>query len=644
MSARTLTLFLCLWSAWAAADVTLPDIDVTGSPTGMADEVGAAVSELKGVRLAQKRRATVGDTLRNETGVTSSDYGPSAGRPIIRGLGGDRVRVLQNGVGVLDASGASDDHAVAVEPLAIDRIEIVRGPAALLYGSQALGGVVNLLTSRVPERRPNIPAARAEAQYSSNDDGRSGGLGVDSSLGEHAAVHLDASARGSDDYRVPTSRRVLNSQARTRSASVGASHVFDNGYFGAAFTNYDSRYGTVSERFTTIDLRQQRVDVAGEWRLDGFVRQVRVKDSFSWYAHDEIDSGETSTRFRNVGDEARIDLFHRPVAGVTGRFGLQLNGFDFSALGAEAFLPKTSTRAGGLFVFEERARGRWRPSIGARVDLTDVGSQTDAAFGEGQRKRFDGYDGSVGLTFMMAPQNALGFNASYTERAPNYQELFARGDHAATHTFEVGDAGLNKERARAFELFWRHEASGGGGRVGVFTQDFDNFIALVPTGGVGDGGDSPRYDYRAVGARLSGAEAEYRWGLPVHVPGGVIEFSARADLVHGENRDTGEPLPRMTPVRETAAFTYRGERLRADVEAQRSERQARTAAFETPTPAYVLVNLSLEVPLTTVIADASGFVRLNNTFNEEARNHVSLLKDVAPLPGRALVAGLRASF
>ena len=640
----SLALTLLATTQISHADLTLPDIDVTGAPATTADEIGGAVGELKGVRLEQKRRSTIGETLRGETGVNSTGYGPNASRPVIRGLGGDRVRVLQNGVGVLDASGASDDHAVAVEPLAIDRVEIVRGPAALLYGSQAIGGVVNLMTGRVPERRPDLPRGRVETQYSSNDDGRSGALLVDSAVGTNAAVHVDASARATEDYRRPVSRRVLNSQGRVGSFAVGASQVFDNGYFGAAFSDYESTYGTVAEEFSTIALRQRRADVAGEWRLSGFVHTVRVKDSFSWYGHEEREDGEVGTRFKNVGTEARADFFHRPFLGLTGRFGAQLGGFDFSALGDEAFVPKTATRSGGVFVFEERATGRWRPSVGLRAELTNVGAKADDQFGPGTRKQFAGLDASTGLTFMMAPQNALGLTVSYVERAPNYQELFARGGHAATHTFELGDRDLDKERARAFELFWRHEGTGNGGRIGAFLQDFDNFIAMVPTGQTDPGRDMPIYAFRAVGARLIGAEAEYRWSLPVRVPGGALEFALRADLVHGENRADGRPLPRMTPQREAATITYKGQRWRGDAEVQRGERQGRVAAFETETPAYVLVNLSVEAPVSLLMADAAGFLRLNNAFNEDALNHVSLIKDAAPLPGRSVIAGLRASF
>ena len=620
-----------------AADVRVPDVEVTGERSVPGD-VAPASTELSGARLAQRRRATIGETLRQEVGVTSSDFGPSASRPVIRGLGGERVRVLQNGVGVLDASGASEDHAVAVDPLAIDKIELVRGPAALLYGSQAVGGVVNLTTSRVPERRPLISEGRFEGQGSSTDLGRSGAFSLNAPVGASGVMHADLNARGADDYHAPNVGRVLNSQSRTNSGAVGGSYVGTNGFVGGSYAEYQSTYGTVAERFTHINLRQRRFDLAGEVKATGFVRSVRVKNSYSLYAHDEVEDGQTGTRFRNAGDEARVDVVHRAVAGVNGRFGLQLSGNIFSARGDEGFLPETKTHAGGVFVFEERAAGRWRPSFGVRLDLTEVAAARDDAFGPARRRNFTGVSVSSGVLYQLTPVDQLVFNASLTERAPNYQELFAHGPHAATHTYEVGNVDLGLEKSGAFEASWRRETT----RVNVFWQEFAGFVAMSPTGLVVD--DVPRFDYVGTSARLYGAEAEWRWPVPTRVPGGTLELGVKGDLVHGEDRARRRPLPRVTPIRESVALTYKGEALRAEADVRHAERQARIADFETATPAWVMVDLSLEVPVTLNRLDGAAFARVANVFNEEARNHVSLLKDAAPYAGRSVVAGVRATF
>ena len=600
----------------------VPEITVFGQPRSSTLDMVPTRSELSGLRLQRKKQSTIGETLSRETGVTSTQFGQNASRPVIRGLEGDRIRVLQNGTGVLDASTASQDHAVPMDPLIIERVEIVRGAAALLYGSSALGGVVNMETSRLPTSREF--AGRAEARGSSVDMGRAGGVAVTGEVGGGFVAHADGSLRASEDYGTPEGR-VHNSWNRTASGAVGGSYVFDNGYVGSSFADYGSDYGVVAEEFVTIAMKQRRWDVAGEWKSAGLVRSVRARNTYSDYHHSEIEGGEVGTRFGNVGDEARVDLKHAALAGFEGVFGLQFNGFQFSAKGDEAFLPDSENRALAAFLFEEYALGRWRPSFGARLERNEVESVGDREFGLASF--------ALGLSYQLDESNQLVLNLAQSERAPNYQELFANGRHVATRQHEIGDPDLGVELSRSVELSWRRKS----GSFGVFMQDFRDFISLSPTGASDGDPDEPFefYNYRAVSARLYGAEFEYRCRLS-----DFFELEFKIDSVRGVNRDDRADLPRMTPIRETVALLYKADLMQADLSVERSERQGFTAPNETETREYTLVGLGAERRFGAV----DVFVRANNIFDQEARNHVSVLKEIAPLPGRNFVLGARTSF
>jgi iron complex outermembrane receptor protein len=651
-------------TVYAQEDVRVPDITVFGAAAKSSTlDFVPTVGELSGTRLQRKKQSTVGETLAHETGVTSSQFGPNASRPVIRGMDGDRIRVLQNGTGVLDASAASPDHGVAIDPLVVDRIEIVRGPGALLYGSNAIGGVVNMVTTRIPERLPEKPTGRAEGKLSSTDLGRSAGLGVEAPVGSHWVVHADGSVRGADDYHVPgfartaevrnaeplepeDKGRVYNSFNHTGSEAVGTSYVFNGGFVGTSFSNYNSKYGTVAERPVHIDMLQQRWDMAGEWRDLGVFKSISAKNTYSHYKHDEMEDGELGTTFKNDGDEARVDLSHIEAAGFSGVFGVQANTFRFSAHGEEAFLPSTDNQTYSLFLFEEKAQGTLRPSFGARFDAAQVRSKDDANFGAGRTKSFDGGSFSLGFLYQLTASDAVVLNGAYTERAPNYEELFANGRHVATRQNEVGDPNLRKERSQSLELSWRHKSAEAQGSLGVFVQDFKDYIALSPSGVMDGDPDEPFeiFNYRAVDARFYGAEAEYRHKLPSLLPGGTLEAEIKGDMVRGINRVTGGNLPRMTPVRESLGLIYKANRFQTDLEIERSERQTRTAPNESRTDAYTLVNVGVEMPIRAAYASLSAFGRINNLFDVEARNHVSVLKDIAPLPGRNFILGVQASF
>ncbi len=632
-------------SASAQTDVHVPTVNVYGAPKSALDSV-PSVSEISGSRLQRKKQGSLGESLARETGVTSSFFGPAASRPIVRGQEGERVRVLQDGTGLLDASSASQDHGVAVEPFLIEKIEVVRGPGALLYGSNAVGGVVNMTLNRIPEKVPEKFSGKAEGRLATNDKSRGGALMLKSPLGSKWAIHADGVARAADDYHYSKERRVKNSLSRAASEGVGLSYIGDNGYLGASFSNYESSYGTIVEEFVRINMQQQRAELAGEIRDWAGLKSLRTKISSGWYKHDEMEEGSLGTVFKNTGGEARVEARHHTLWGFSGMIGVQAQTSDFSAKGDEKFLPPTQTRSHGLFLFEEKEEGSFRPSFGLSYENTIVESSDDPSFPAGERRDFSGGSGALGFLQELGRGYAVVVNTSYTERAPNYQELFAGGQHVATGIYERGFSGLKKEKSRAVEMALRHKGGMGQGSLGAFLQDYEDYIFLAPTGGTAGPDNLDEYVFGSANARFYGAELEYRHNISHLVSRGLLEFELKVDWLKGENRDSGDSLPRVTPIRETVALNYKTDLWNYDLEIQRTEAQHDTAPNERATGDHMFVNAGAERELGGDHLRATVFARVNNIFDSEGRNHVSVrtIRDLAPLPGRNFVAGLRMFF
>lgn len=643
--------------------VVTPEITVLGKSFGKksVNDYVPTVSELSGLRLEKKKQTTLGETLSREAGVSSSFFGPNASRPVIRGLDGERVRILQNSLGVLDASGTSTDHAVSTDPLLTERIEVVRGSAALLYGSSAIGGVVNVVDGRIPERLEDRPNLALDSRGSSADAGRTGGGTVKGSVGKFS-YRAAGSLRGADDYRVPGFARserlrnsgslptgeeesrgkIVNSANRTFDTALGTSYVGESGHLGTAVSVFGTKYGTVAEPNVTIDMNRYRLDLAGEKKGSGFIQSVRIKGAGSYYQHKEIEGEEVATTFTNRGAESRLDLKHAPMGGVEGIVGLQQQYSLFSAAGEEAFLPSTTNTSYAFFMYEEVPLGRFTPTFGTRLDRSAVASATSERFGTSETFSFWTPSVSAGLLYKVDDAFTLGLNTAVTNRAPNYQELFANGAHVATGIFETGDRRLSPEIGKSAELSLRHKTRSGEGRVSTYVQDFDKFIALSPTGSDDVDSGLPIYSYRPVQALLVGAEIEYRQRLPWTLGKGSFEVELALDWIRGLNRSDSTNLPRMTPLRETIALAYKSSAFSVEVEMQRSEAQNLVAPNEISTDSFTLFNLSAEVPISANFGRFSLLGRVNNIFNTEARNHVSFVKDIAPLPGFNAVIGLQA--
>jgi iron complex outermembrane receptor protein len=643
---------------------------ITGNPL-RAEQLAAPATSISGDELVLRRGSSLGETLEGLPGVSSTYFGPNANRPVIRGQDGDRIRVLSNAGASLDASSLSFDHAVPIDPLVVERVEVLRGPAALLYGGSAVGGVVNAIDNRIPRAPLSGVSGAAEARLG-GAAGERGLSGLVETGGPGFALHADAFWRKTDDLHVPgfdrpvddggTERRdrVVNSASEAKGGAVGGSMVWDHGFAGASVDTYRNDYGVVAEEDVTIRMQRDKLSLSGEVRdLGSFISTVRAQAGFTRYQHQELEgTGEVGTTFKNKGGDLRVEAVHGArtlgAGQLEGVFGVQAESSRFEALGEEAFVPTTRSRQAAAFVYEQWSLGKaFQLSGGLRAERSTVDSDgdadpADARFGPAMQRRFSPKSASLGAVWNLDAHWQLSGNAAYTERAPTSYELYANGVHAATSTFERGDTTQAKERGRNVDVALQWKSGHHHAKVGAFWSRFQNYIALVRSSEpdfIDDEGNSvPVYAFRGVPARLYGAEMDA--GTRLWQGAGSIDLEGHVDLVRGNNLSTGEPLPRMAPLRATAALYWQHDAWSARAEVQHATKQTRVPGDDTTTPASTIVNLSAAYKLRLGESDALVFVKLNNAGNALAYNAstIGTVRPLSPLPGRALMAGLRVSF
>lgn len=641
----------------------LPPVVVTASPMGSALlDLVLPVSVLTEKDLLFRQEATLGETLSKLPGISSTYFGPNSSRPIIRGLDGDRIRILQNGVAMLDVSSLSPDHATAVDPLLVDRVEVVRGPAALMYGGAAVGGVVNTLDNRIPQLPVKGFTGRFEPRFGGAASERSGAAMLEAGNGQFA-IHADIASRRTDDLRIPgyarSSRqraadgpeieqphgRLPNSSSSSDSGSVGASLTSENGYFGLSYSDLQSNFGTVAEPDVRVDMSSKRLGMAGEIReLNTFVQELKFKYNHTDYLHNELEGGEVATTFKNKGYDTRIDAVHSRLGAFTGAFGVQLTNVDFAALGESAFLPQVNTDSKALFLYEEATFGKIKLTAGGRNEHASVESAGDTPdttrFGSAQSRQFTASSGALGALYSIDPKISLAANLTHTERVPTYAELFSNGRHVATGQFVVGDSTLQKEKSNGADVHLRWRSGLNSVSIGGFYNHFQNYIALLQSGQKQE--DLTEAFYRPVKAEFYGFEMEGK--SRIYEQKGNLDLNLRGDYVRAKNSDTGEPLPRIAPLRLGVGLDYQLGNFGARFDVSHSFRQDRVASSELSTGSYTLADAMLTYRIKTQGIHWDAYLKGNNLFNEEARTHTSFLKEIAPLPGRGFIMGVRGTF
>ena len=686
-----------------------PSVTVTAIPNRSSTfDLAQPASVLQGNELRLRLQNSLGETLNSTPGVSSTYFGPNASRPIIRGLDGERIKLLRNGASVADVSALSYDHAVAIDPISIERIEVLRGPATVLYGGNAIGGVVNVVDSAVAQTPISGLRGQVDGSLGSNGAARSGAFKLDAGNGG-LALHVDAYDRRTGDTRIPGLQRsaaeraaspapfcggepqgrICNSSAAARGGTLGGAYTWARGYAGLSLGTARTQYGTVAEPDVRIAMRNDTFNAAGEVReLSPLLASVKWTLGHNRYRHVESDLGVEQTVFRQRNSEGRVELRHARVealqAAWEGVIGLQANRNQFSALGAEAFIPVATTQAAALFAFEEAKFGAFTMQLGGRIESNRVASQGGGPidveptsptlgaprFGMAQSRSFAPRSGSIGGVYRLTPTLGLASNLSLSERAPSNAELFANGPHAATGAYEIGNPNFAKERSRALDLGLRWQDGPNRASVGVFQNRFSNYITLArtlgqvrngegvinPTDTDGDGLDDAtgtdatstlrEFRYVAVPAQFRGFEAQTSYRL-LTAPG-TLDVDFRADLTRATNLATGEPLPRIAPLRAGFGLTYAQSGFTIRIENQRAAAQNRVPAGETTTPGYSVWNASANYrflagnPADPVTINL--FIRGNNLFNREVRYATSILREVAPAPGRNVQAGLRVDF
>ncbi|VWX54237.1 TonB-dependent receptor [Novosphingobium sp. 9U] len=673
------------------------EIIVTAPVSRSEQDVLQGTSVLAGEALTRNLRPSIGETLAKLPGVSATSFGPSASRPILRGFQGERVRVLTDGIGSVDVSNTSVDHAVVIDPLLAERVEVLRGPSALLFGSSAVGGVVNVIDTRIPRTIPgNGYRVSGIASYGSAAQERSGEVAGDVALGDKFVVHADGSYLKTDDLRIgghalsPTARaaalsqvglpqdseepidfagsaaikgRLPNSAAKTWTAGVGASLITDTGQLGVSYSHYDSFYG-VPVRYATeigqeqeaprLDLKQDRVDLRGEVDTGGgFLDRIRVRAAHATYRHFELEeNGEIGTAFYNNGLEGRLEFVQARRGVWSGASGVQYFNRRFNVVGEEAFLPRNESDQTGLFTLQQFNFGALKAEAGARYEWSNLkaGSDEDARFFEGRRS-FHAFSGSLGASYGLTDDIRIGVSGSYTERAPSAEELFANGGHAGTQAYELGNPNFGLEKGWGLEATLHAHTDRVSFDASAYYNRFSNYIyqnqldqgvcaaGALQYGAVGRQVDLPCFQYQQADARYYGFEADVSAQL-LTLGTTKINADILGDYVRANVIDEG-PVPRIPAPRVLGGLEAQGDTFSARAEVEHVFEQNRTADFETSTDAYTMVNASVSLSPFGKDNKTQVILSANNLFDVTARRAASFLKDFAPLAGRDLRATIR---
>ena len=717
------TLGVAAYAEEAPGDEQPPEIEkivVTAHPLA-GDGLSQPSDVLDADELERKTVDNIGATVGNEPGIHNSSYGAGAGRPVIHGLGATRVRVMEERIDTLDVSVSSGDHAVTVDPFVAERVEVLKGSATLLYGSGAIGGVVDVHTGRIPQEVPERLSGGLQLRGSDNGNGKNGAVRVDGG-GGNVAWHFDAFSRKADDYDIPgyaesAALRAMEheeehhdeheheeeehhdeedhedehedeheaeeaygslpgSALEVRGGSAGFSWIHDRGFVGIAVSGLDSEYGIPGhshahghhedehdehgeheeeehhdeeehedehedehgERGTpVVHLEQTRIDLeAGLADPFGGFENLNFRLGINDYEHVENEAGEAGTQFANKAWEARAELTHAAVAGWRGALGLQLGDREFSVVGEEAFTPPVDTSSTGLFWVGERSLGQFGLEAGLRVDRVEHEPAT------GGSRDFTGSSASLGLIVPLGEIWEGTLLVDYSSRAPVGEELFSDSPHPGTGLFEIGDPGLGREQARNLAATLTGRGERWSLRGTFYYTDFADFIYQAATGEERDGFDVRRYSQ--ADATFAGFEVEGRVTV-AEWDAGRLEVGAFFDTVSPEIDVAGnDNLPLIPPDRIGLSLEFTGERLRANVDYVRAFEQDDVAEFELPSESYNDLRARVSWRFRPNDTTLDLFLAGRNLTDDEQRLHTSVVKDLAPQPGRTVEAGLLMRF
>ena len=659
----------------------LDDVYITS--TGIkqyTSESAKPVTVLSGEELQTKMGTTIGDTLKNELGITSQSFGPGVGTPVIRGQSGPRVRVLQNSVGNNDVSSLSPDHANGVNPISAERIEVLRGPSTLLYGNGAIGGIVNVIDNRIPEQVPNKLLGGATAQrYDSASDLTSSALKLDGGK-DKFAFHLDgfyndqknthiggqqideSAARATDPTLEGTpvlnnpNGVIPNSNARSRGGSAGASVIGDIGLVGAAINSLENNYGIPPNGTggdpVRVQMNQTKYDFKGQLNKPfALAKELRLKFGYTDYKHVELDNGEVATTFLNKTYESRLELEHQPLGIVKGVMGFQSVNSDFSALGAEALVPQSKIDSFGLFAVESFKIKDITYELGLRGEWQGISHETTYS-----SVSYVPLSGSVSALWDITKQHQLSLGVTQSQRAPQIQELFSNGVHEATMSYEKGDANLQKEISYNLDLGYKFNTTWMTSELNLFNNWVNDYIYQQQDYQVFNenleafqlicsdpGACVPVLQSAQANAVFRGFETKTLFTI-MQNHYGAVDLTLFGDYTRGTFEQGGN-VPRMPPLRYGFELSYEKNDITTQARLTRGEAQNDAGENQSNTPGYLLLNLGTQYQLATFHqSEVQLFAAGKNMLNENIRNSTSYLRNFAPDPGRSAEIGIRVSY
>ncbi len=681
--------------AWAQASTSdtehrLEEVTITAR-TLERDNLMVPAQQLSGASLTQRLGSTLGETLDNLPGIANSSFGPNVGRPVIRGMDGDRIRILQNSGANMDMSALSNDHAVPIDPLTTERIEVLRGPATLLYGGSAIGGVVNVIDNRIARERSfdakGGVMGKAEVRAGGATNERSTGAMVEAG-NDKFVLHVDAFDRTTKDLRVPkgmncvdvdagtstpNGRRVCNSASNSKGSAVGGTMLFDRGYLGLSTSEYKSTYGTVAEPTVHIGMVRRRNEIEGLLREVGTFQEVKFQLGHTNYTHTEFDAPDATsgTRFDNKGYDLRLEGRQRPIdlsngMQLQGVVGIQNERSDVQARddgGNISLIPPSRTHSTGVFTYQALKTSWGQISAGARAESVSVQSfeaSGPSAEISAQTQKFKPMSFALGAMRNLRQGEAqngwqLTTNLSASQRAPKDYELFAHGEHAATGTYEIGQPNIGLEKGTQLDVGGEWKQGAHKFSITGFASQFSNYISLQATD---PSASPPQYTFHGVRARFYGLESTAKIRmvagqnavLTSNGAYGAMDLELRADVVRAQDLTNNAPMPRIAPMRFGADAIWSRQAWGARFGFMSAAAQNRVPNnIGVTTAGYTLWNAGLNYHLHSGPTHWLLFAKLDNITNKLAYSSTSVLtqtmgENAPPLAGRSLKVGAQVSF
>ena len=678
---KKLTLSAILFSVTAIADdikpISLKEIPITANPLELlSEEMVRPIYIMNGINLQNNRNSSLGSTLEAIPGVSNSGWGDNLGRPVIRGMGRNRIQILNNGMQIRDVSNMSGDHGIALDTLAAEQIEIIRGPESIIYGGGAIGGVVNIIDYRIhPEFVEGI-IGKYDTSYGGANNQSSGSILVDIGS-ENTMFHLDLYNRDTKNLKIPgfsVSERLANSDPEfnrdafgkdilqnsysdSGGGGLGATYFFDKGFTGISFAKHEQEYGTILEDGAYIDLASDNYKYDLEVRdLSNLINKVKFKLSYNDYQHQEMEDGSVNSDFFDQGTDGKVEVVHSLLSQSGGIVGMNFGAFRFSQKNG-SFIANNQRNNIGLYALERYAVRNHQLTFGLRHDYqaydansfisddgaaVSGGAETSTPF-SASKKTFNNTSMSFGTSSKLSENWSLGFSLAHTERAPAQDELFVYGKHHATETIEHGDRNLKDERSNSIDATLSWENQGNAFSLTPYFTDFSSYIALLDTGEVqyhDHGGVEEAlkvFQHQNIPAEFYGFEFQGNINLSPN-----YGLSYWGDYVRAKNKNGGD-LPRIPPLSLGSGLFYQWNTLQANINIEHKFSQSDIEVNELKTDDYT--NLSMTVNYQLPFAkEFNFFIKGDNLLDDQKRDHASFLKDKTLMGQRNFSLGLSGSF